>query len=126
MTQALAWVYSYLGSTSMAEVTEIRVSEQHLELARHLRIAWVVGGPGVNWKMPYGNGDVAADIIRILKLPVNKGCDDAVREMALALHQEMLYVSQIIMQYAGHGVIAGVYRRRLPFDSRSWEWIEGV
>jgi hypothetical protein len=105
-----------------------KLTEIHLILLRRMYVEWggddlPYGAPRVSPKRPFGNGDPLADIIRLLKMEIPPGCDDAIRDEAKTIYGDLLHAVQIVMAFAGMDVTPGLYRRRSAYDSRSWERI---
>ena len=63
----------YVEAVNWAAVREFAVTEDHLELLRHVYLYWDYGegcgAPAINPKRPYGNSDVERDIAEILDAP---------------------------------------------------------
>ena len=63
----------YVEAISWAAVSEFTVTEDHLELLRHVHLYWDYGegygAPAIDPKRPYGNSDVERDIAEILEAP---------------------------------------------------------
>lgn len=103
---------------------EFRLSRDHITLAAHMHVRWGPdrhpwGAPEVNQKRPYGNGDPAADVIRILGWKVGEVHDDELRDRAEELHEQMETAVQVILRNAGT-VKPGLYHQVNPHDPRSW------
>lgn len=106
---------------------EFRLTEDHLRLLRRARVVWngdEYGAPGLCPKRPFGNSDVAADILAIPGW-VDPGPDDPVgqelRDLARELHRELKTALQIVLRFAGIEVEPGLYRQRREGDRLSWE-----
>lgn len=107
---------------------EFRLTHEHLVLVRHLNIEEPFGQrdgwaypPQVSNKRPFGNGDAAADVIRILKWSVPPGKDDEIRDQAVLKVRELAAALQIVCCQAGCDTIRpGLYERMHEADSRSW------
>ena len=53
----------------MNNENEFEITNEHLTLLKNMYVSWCddeYGAPEINPKRPYGNGDVANDIIRLL------------------------------------------------------------
>lgn len=85
---------------------------EHLQLAARFNVRWEseadtesgYGVPQVDGKRPYGNSDVAADLVEIL----GDGAVDAASEEQQAveyrgLHDDMRHATEIILQH-GHAI----------------------
>jgi len=63
----------YVEAVNWAAVREFAVTEDHLELLRHVYLYWDYGegcgAPAINPKRPDGNSDVERDIAEILDAP---------------------------------------------------------
>lgn len=115
---------------SMFELTE-----DHLKLTRRMYVGWndraYDGAPEIDVKRPYGNSDVIGDVVEILygaeehKRMTNNHEDDLpsdVYDRALAIHQEMATVLQIIL--ATQSFKTGKYVRQHLYAAHSWKLIE--
>lgn len=82
---------------------EFVVTSAHLALIRSMRVDWndtEAGAPEINCKRPYGNGDVGADVARILGW--EKACEDcgyteAQKAAAMVVHEEVGLALQIVL-----------------------------
>lgn len=100
------------------------VTEDHLKLMKNFVIGWCddeVGAPEVNPKRPYGNGDVAEDVARIIGYPLvrdEEGDIDVDMEYdMLHIHEETEFALQIALQV---GYFKAARYRRKNWQS-NWE-----
>ena len=119
----------YVEAVNWAAVREFTVTEDHLELLRHVYLYWDYGegcgAPAINPKRPYGNSDVERDIAAILDAPDSDWDqveDDEypdltpeARERFTRLHVETMIVLHITLA-------AGEFRpgRYVPDDAIGW------
>lgn len=86
----------------------------HLDLARAMHVRWQggdIGAPEIDFKRPYGNGFIPADVAEILGLQWPNDDESDQFEMAMmAIHREMVTVLQILLGSAGEAIVPGVYR----------------
>lgn len=81
------------------------VTKDHLRLIRHMHIDWngdESGAPTVDPKRPYGNSDVALDVIDVLGWTAMMDPDDwdvrpEQRDKAMALHRATATALQIVL-----------------------------
>lgn len=90
------------------DVMEFTLTEEHVKLFRRIQIGWQyceTGAPEVDPKRPYGNSDVASDVIEILgwpKPPLDEDEEkgpawDAIHARALAVHYETHVALSVIL-----------------------------
>lgn len=103
-----------------------RVTEQHLLLAKQMRVSWwgdEFGSPAIDCKRPYGNSDVLKDISKILGEPGpdEEGCFAVhVVNRYEALHDEMKTALQIFLTLQTFQT--GVYET----DDLGYEWMRRI
>lgn len=81
------------------------LTADHVRLLRRAYVSWhwpVPGGPGVAGSRPFGNGDVADDIARILEWPAECWDEELClltkhRRRAEALHEELLGALTVVL-----------------------------
>lgn len=100
---------------------------EHLALISRLHFEWASEGAGwgipqVNAKRPFGNGDVAADVIRILGWEIPPGKDDVLRDRAFSMLKETVIALSIVcrMVACGRPVATGLYQQTDEYDSAPW------
>ena len=104
------------------------LTAQHLKLLRNAHVDWDAteyGAPAIDPKRPYGNGDVEADVCRLLGW--NKEGDDGSqlcwssrqRQTAMSIHRGTETALQIILAL-GVWPLPGMYRRIDRYDAMSW------
>jgi len=85
----------------MREISGIKITESHIKLINRMRIGWEVvngvGAPIVEGKRPYGNSDIAYDVLEIIGIPYDGG-NEALEEFALRLHRETEEVLQRLVR----------------------------
>jgi hypothetical protein len=120
---------------SLRELTEFTVTEDHLKLLRHVRVAdWhpgegYFGAAGIDSKRPYGNSYVARDIAEILDTPdedweyedgEKANVTDEAEERLMRLHVETMVALQIVL--AAGEFRPGRYRRVERVGLWGMEW----
>jgi hypothetical protein len=111
-------------------IERFTLTEQHLAIIRGANIWWCdmeTGAPGLDPKKPYGNGDVARDVARLIGTtmpdPDEFGREhDIVAAGMMTLHRDMGTVLEIVCQHAGQAVAPGLYARQWP--RRKWERVQ--
>jgi hypothetical protein len=114
---------------------EFTVTVQHLVLLSSMYVEWSrieTGAPAINPKRPYGNSDVAFDILQLLGVePVSRdepsrywplgypNYSEDQEEWAIRMHRETEYALQICLRMGAFET--GTYRRTDKYDIRSWE-----
>jgi len=106
-------------------VTEFVLTSDHLTLLRHANVTWSAqewGGPQIDPKRPFGNGDLWRDVARILGWPAaaDPEAEDgfyAHYDAAKALYGELLTALEIVLATASFQ--PGRYVR----DGGSWSWV---
>lgn len=106
--------------------TSFSLTHEHLTLLRNANVVWEpgeCGAPAVDSKRPYGNGDVAKDVARLLEWTWDgEEMSDAMVERAERLHSETALALQIYLSL-GH-FKAGRYERAAGYGSRDWRLVE--
>lgn len=107
------------------------LTEQHIKLLQHSNVdeylsTWETGAAMIDPKRPYGNSNVAGDVITILELPFPEGFDpeedeipSMLRKQAMKIHEETPTALQIVL--CTGSFTPGEYRKTDPYGSRSWE-----
>jgi hypothetical protein len=114
------------------------LTTEHLTLARGLYVEWhsfrgerdEYGVPAIGSKRPYGNSDVAGDVIEALGWecpdPDDEDCDEAeydrVRAKAWAIHREMEMAMEVILGHAGTVALPGPYRNEAASEHHRAVW----
>lgn len=98
---------------------EFKVTEQHIELLKNIYISWnatETGAPTVDPKNPYGNSNVAYDVIEAIGEDIEYRDEEIQEEMsesqwdkAMELHRDMETVLQIAVRH--NGVQVGTYTK---------------
>lgn len=97
------------------------LSDKHIALLRHAYVEWgdvETGAPQIDGKRPYGNSDVAGDVIKLLFGELPDGAGEALRDYALQLHRETETALQIVL--ATGKFDPGEYVLESGYDSRRW------
>lgn len=79
---------------------EIKITEEHIKLAKAMYVSWwdcEFGSPAIDCKRPYGNSDVISDILEILGIPYD-GENEALKYFACKLHLEMQTALQVFLR----------------------------
>lgn len=100
---------------------EFQITEYHLKLIKNFRIAWngfEYGAPTINPKRPYGNGDVADDIAKILGWEINEEITEQQYENAYRLHKETETALQICLSLQSFST--GNFVTTKEYDNTSW------
>jgi hypothetical protein len=114
------------------------LTTEHLTLARGLYVEWhsfrgerdEYGVPAIGSKRPYGNSDVAGDVIDALGWdcpdPDDEDCDEAeyerVRAKAWAIHREMEMAMELLLGHAGTVALPGPYRNEAKSEHHQACW----
>jgi len=112
---------------------EFTMTEEHVKLVRAFIIEdehseYETGAPWVDPKRPYGNSDVAGDVLEMLGwigadedgyFGGSERSDEMWREKALTIHRETQVALQIILNLGTFE--SGNYRRLEQYDSHTWE-----
>jgi len=105
----------------VAGITKFTITEDHLKLMSHFYVGWCddeYGAPDIDPKRPYGNGDVPADIAKILGWEGEIAYDDP---RARKIHAETKIALQIALRVGYFK--AGVYAK---VNAYSEDWKEIV
>ena len=110
------------------------VTENHIKLAKRMYWEWndngYEGAPAVGLKRPYGNSDVAYDVVDICGLPTitdrwgEMSFTEEVAQEAMELHREMDTVMQILTVHADEGLKPGMYVKTSTYNSLSWRRVD--
>ncbi len=107
-------------------VTSFTLTHEHLTLLRNANVEWEegeCGAPGIDPKRPYGNGDVAKDVARLLEWTMDgEEMSDAMRDRAERLHSETALALQICLSLAQFK--AGRYERASGYGEREWRLVK--
>ena len=112
-------------SAPPARVTEFVLTADHLTLLRHANLTWSAqewGGPQIDPKRPFGNGDLWRDVARILGWPAaaDPEAEDgfyAHYDAAGAVYGELLTALEVVLETLSFQ--PGRYVR----DGESWSWV---
>lgn len=106
--------------------TSFNLTLDHLLLLRHANIVWderMCGAPAVDAKRPYGGGDVAKDVARLLEWTWDgEEMSDAMVERAERLHSETALALQICLSLGAFR--AGRYERAAGYGEREWRLVK--
>lgn len=107
------------------DATSFNLTHEHLTLLRNANVAWEdgeCGAPAVDTKRPYGNGDVAKDVARLLEWTWDgEDMSDAMVERAERLHSETALALQICLSLGQFK--AGRYERAAGYGEREWQLV---
>ena len=105
--------------------TSFNLTHEHLTLLRNANVVWGPGengAPAVDPKRPYGNGDVAKDVARLLEWTWDgEDMSDAMVERAERLHSETALAMQICLSLGTFK--AGRYERAAGYGEREWRLV---
>jgi hypothetical protein len=76
------------------------LTDKHIKLLMHANVGWnniETGAPEINGKRPYGNSDVAQDVIKLLFGEIPQDAMEALEDYAMQLHSETETALQIIL-----------------------------
>ncbi len=107
-------------------MTEFTLTADHLKLLRELRVTAGEQSPQVDGKRPLGNGDVVADVCRVLGWTPPNWDEPPPRagQTFRAAAEKMLELTpalQIVLQHLPAGPRLGRYTRA---DYRTWAWAD--
>jgi hypothetical protein len=109
----------------MSDREEFVLTKVHVELLRRANVSWdgmEFGAPQINPKRPYGNGDVIADIAKILGVPWDpEGYDRVTADDLRQIHEETEQALAILLQHAD--VVLGRYTRPNAW-TREWAYLD--
>lgn len=106
--------------------TSFNLTHDHLTLLRNANVVWEpgdCGAPAVDAKRPYGNGDVAKDVARLLEWTWDgEEMSDAMVERAERLHSETALALQICLSLGTFKT--GRYERAPGYGEREWRLVK--
>ena len=104
--------------------TEFVLTRDHITLLRHANVTWSPqewGGPQIDPKRPFGNGDLWKDVARILDWPAAADGDGyPYYDAAKAIHAELLTALEIVLRTSSFQ--PGRYVREAAWGS-PWRWV---
>jgi len=103
------------------------IFSDHVKLLTEMNVEWngELGAPAISSKRPYGNSNIAGDIIRILewKEPTDELAEyEDLEAKAIQIHLQMETVLQILLLNP-FGIKVGPYKKRDEYDNKSWVFI---
>lgn len=105
--------------------TSFNLTNEHLTLLRNANVIWEegeCGAPAVDTKRPYGNGNVAEDVARLLEWTMDGDeMSDAMVDRAERLHSETALALQICLSLGQFK--AGRYERAVGYGERKWRLV---
>lgn len=106
--------------------TSFNLTHEHLRLLRNATVVWEpgeCGAPAVDPKRPYGNGNVAKDVARLLEWTWDGDeMSDAMADRAERLHAETALALQICLSLGQFKV--GRYERAAGYGEREWYLVQ--
>lgn len=106
--------------------TSFMLTQEHLTLLRNANVTWddgECGAPVVDPKRPYGNGNVAKDVARLLEWTMDGDeMSDAMAERAERLHSETALALQVCLSLGTFKT--GRYERAGGYGEREWRLVE--
>lgn len=99
------------------------LTTKHIKLLQSMHVSWQnaeAGAPAIDPKRPYGNSDVARDVLEILGNKPDEEGDyvDSLRQAAMRLHADTKTALQIVLVMGAFA--PGEYVKTDRYDDRSW------
>ena len=111
-------------------VTEFKVTEEHLKLLKEMFVEWnydEFGAPSIDPKRPFGNSAVESDMLDILGIDYGEDSyeylenNDELRIKVDKLYKDLKICLQILVNDLS--IKVGKYKRTNEYNAKTWVYI---